>query len=100
MNLVVLVLDLYDLERMYCGIFDRGLWRSKDGGSLWEVIGVLFFFGEVFLVNVIYMRVIIVVFVFLEKGDDGNGIVYVGIELSVMFVFKNGGDSFELLIDY
>lgn len=30
-NPVALAVDPYDPERMYCGTFDRGLWRSKDG---------------------------------------------------------------------
>ncbi|CAM4165766.1 glycosyl hydrolase [Bacillus luti] len=99
-NPVALALDPYDQERMYCGTFDRGLWRSKDGGSSWEAIGTLPSFGEVFSANAIHMRAITAVSVSPEKGDDGNGIVYVGIEPSAMFVSKNGGDSFELLTDY
>lgn len=85
---------------MYCGTFDRGLWRSKDGGSSWEAIGTLPSFGEVFPANAIHMRAITAVSVSPAKGDDGNGIVYVGTEPSAMFVSKNGGDSFELLTDY
>lgn len=30
-NPVALAVDPYDPERIYCGTFDRGLWRSKDG---------------------------------------------------------------------
>ncbi|WP_131100320.1 glycosyl hydrolase [Bacillus sp. SYJ] len=99
-NPVALAVDPYDPERMYCGTFDRGLWRSKDGGSSWEAIGTLPSFGEVFPANAIHMRAITAVSVSPAKGDDGNGIVYVGTEPSAMFVSKNGGDSFELLTDY
>ena len=60
----------------------------------------LYLFGEVFPANAIHMRAITAVSVSSVKGDDGNGIVYVGTEPSAMFVSKNGGDSFELLTDY
>ncbi|WHY58679.1 hypothetical protein [Peribacillus simplex] len=40
--------DSNNVEIIYCGTFDRGLWRSVDGGSSWEAIGTLHSFGDVF----------------------------------------------------
>ena len=53
-------------------------------GSDWNFT----FFGEVFPANAIHMRAITAVSVSSVKGDDGNGIVYVGTEPSAMFVSK------------
>ena len=59
---------------MYCGTFDRGLWRSKDGGSSWEAIGTLPSFGEVFPANAIHMRAITAVSVSPAKGMTVTGL--------------------------
>ncbi len=59
---------------MYCGTFDRGLWRSKDGGSSWEAIGMLPSFGEVFPANAIHMRAITAVAVSPAKGMTVTGL--------------------------
>lgn len=73
-NPVALAVDPYDPERMYCGTFDRGLWRSKDGGSSWEAIGTLPSFGEVFPANAIHMRAITAVAVSPAKGMMVTGL--------------------------
>ncbi|MDC2865100.1 WD40/YVTN/BNR-like repeat-containing protein [Bacillus sp. BP-3] len=99
-NPITLASDPNNPERMYCGTFDRGLWRSIDGGSSWEAIGTLYSFGEVFPSNSSNMSSVTAISVSPSKGEDGNGIVYVGTEPSAMFISRDGGDSFELLTDY
>jgi hypothetical protein len=34
-----LAVDPFQPERVYCGTFGRGLWRSEDAGTTWEPIG-------------------------------------------------------------
>ncbi len=99
-NPISLASDPHHPERIYCGTFDRGLWRSIDGGSSWEPIGTLYTFSDVYQSDVVNMKSITAVSVSPLQGLDGNGIIYVGTEPSALFMSENGGDSFELLTDY
>ncbi|MFD6442818.1 WD40/YVTN/BNR-like repeat-containing protein, partial [Peribacillus sp. NPDC060186] len=99
-NPITLACDPNNPARLYCGTFDRGLWRSVDGGNSWEAIGTLYSFGYVYPLHASRMSSVTAVTVSPLKGEDGNGIVYVGTEPSAMFMSKDGGDSFELLTDY
>ena len=99
-NPITLACDPNNPNRIYCGTFDRGLWRSIDGGFSWEAIGMLPSFGDVFPDDAPTIRSVTVLTVSSHTGEDGNGIVYVGTEPSSLYVSKDGGDSFELLTNY
>lgn len=99
-NPITLANDPHNPERLYCGTFDRGLWRSRDGGSSWEAIGTLYSFGDVYPSDASSMSSITAVTVSPLKGENGDGIIYVGTEPSALFISRDGGDSFELLTDY
>ncbi|TRZ39222.1 glycosyl hydrolase (plasmid) [Niallia circulans] len=99
-NPITLACDPNNPARLYCGTFDRGLWRSLDGGSSWEAIGTLYSFGDSYSLHASKMSSVTAVAVSSLNGEDGNGIVYVGTEPSAMFISKDGGDHFELLKDY
>lgn len=99
-NPITVACDPSNPDRIYCGTFDRGLWRSVDGGSSWEAIGMLPSFGEVFPDDAPTIRSVTALTVSPHTGEGGHGIVYVGTEPSALYVSKDGGDSFELLTNY
>ena len=99
-NPITVAYDPTNPERIYCGTFDRGLWRSTDGGASWEAIGMLPTFGDVFPADTPAIRSVTALTVSSQTGKDGHGIIYVGTEPSALFVSKNGGESFDLLTNY
>jgi hypothetical protein len=34
-----IALDLLNPSRAYCGTFDKGLWKTDNGGQTWDSIG-------------------------------------------------------------
>jgi photosystem II stability/assembly factor-like uncharacterized protein len=86
-GLPVYCLDVDPLmpERVYCGTFGRGLWRSEDAGDSWRPVGEGIEYSEVMAVAVSAA----------ERGRDGVGVVYAGTEPSAIFRSEDGGDSWE-----
>lgn len=85
---------------IYCGTFDRGLWRSIDGGNSWEAVGTRFYYNEPFDSEDIHLSAITTVFVKEDGASEDFGTVYVGTEPSALFVSYDKGKSFTLLTDY
>src|SRR5687768_8289351 len=72
-------------ERVYCGTFGRGLWRSDDAGDSWRSVGE----------GITYPEVMAVAVSAAERGKDGSGVVYAGTEPSALFRSEDGGDSWD-----
>ena len=70
--------DSRRLERVYCGTFGDGLWRSEDAGRSWEPAGT----------GIPHAAVMS-----LAVGPDGR--VWVGAEPSALFVSDDGGASWR-----
>lgn len=72
-------------ERVYCGTFDRGLWRSVDAGASWEPVreGID---GAVMSVAVSAA----------ERAGE-YGVVYTGTEPSAVYRSEDGGDTWREL---
>jgi photosystem II stability/assembly factor-like uncharacterized protein len=73
-------------ERVYCGTFDRGLWRSLDAGASWEHLGE----------GVVRKAVMSVAVGGAERAGE-HGVVYVGTEPSAVYRSEDGGDSWREL---
>ncbi|MDQ3855028.1 MAG: hypothetical protein M3281_01370, partial [Chloroflexota bacterium] len=71
-------------ERVYCGTFGAGLWRTPDGGKTWSRAGE----------GVPYAEVMSVAVSPLERVD-GHGVVWAGTEPSAVYRSEDGGDSWE-----
>lgn len=71
-------------ERVYCGTFDRGLWRSADAGASWEPVGE----------GIPYAEVLSVAVSPLERAGAG-GVVWAGTEPSALFRSEDGGDTWQ-----
>lgn len=64
--------------RLYCGTFDRGLWRSVDAGASWEPVGENVVDGAIMAVAV---------------SAAEQGVVYAGTEPSAIYRSEDGGDT-------
>lgn len=71
-------------ERLYCGTFGRGLWRSDDGGDTWDPVGE----------GITYLEVMAVAVSAAERVD-GYGVVWAGTEPSAVFRSEDGGDTWH-----
>ena len=84
-------------ERVYCGTFGCGMWRSNDAGETWEPIGdpgtaIRPWNGEG-----ISRPKITAVAVSTTDRSNGYGVVYAGTELSAMFRSEDGGNTWREL---
>ncbi len=72
-------------EVVYCGTFDRGLWRSVDAGASWERVG-----------ENIEGAVMAVAVSIAERAGE-QGVVYAGTEPSAVYRSENGGETWREL---
>lgn len=73
-------------ERLYCGTFGRGLWRSTDGGASWHPLGRVFRSSQVMAVAVSS-----------TERVEGLGVVYAGTEATALYRSEDGGDTWREL---
>jgi photosystem II stability/assembly factor-like uncharacterized protein len=73
-------------EVVYCGTFDRGLWRSVDAGDSWECVGE----------DVVRDPVMAVTANAVERSGE-HGVVYVGTEPSAVYRSEDGGETWREL---
>ncbi len=73
-------------EIVYCGTSDRGLWRSADEGSSWELVGEGIIRGMVMAVAVSRSE---------RVGE--HGAVYAGTEPSALYRSEDGGETWREL---
>jgi hypothetical protein len=79
-----LAADPFRPERIYCGTFGRGLWRSADGGASWQPVG-----------DGITQQQVMSVAVSPVERAGAYGVVYAGTEPSYLFRSEDGGDTWE-----
>jgi BNR/Asp-box repeat len=78
-------------NRVYCGTFGYGLWKSDDGGETWGSI-------ENANSNISSKNVMSISVSNLERGNDNNNgfnAVYTGTEPSALYRSDDGGESWE-----
>jgi photosystem II stability/assembly factor-like uncharacterized protein len=73
-------------EMVYCGTFDRGLWRSVDAGDWWERVGE----------DVVRDPVMAVAVSAVERSGE-HGVVYVGTEPSAVYRSEDAGETWREL---
>ena len=76
--------DPHDAQRLYAGTFDRGLFRSANGGERWAPAGDGIPHGRVLSVSV-------------SPSDRAGGIgaVFAGTEPSSLYRSRDGGETWE-----
>src|SRR5258708_24505001 len=75
-----LALDRARPQRVYCGTFDRGLWRSEDAGGTWQPVGP----------GIQHESVTAVAVSVTERGGDTR-VVYAGTQPSALYRPEDGG---------
>lgn len=98
MNIISIAQDPNAKDILYCGTFDRGLWKSVDKGQNWFPIGTRFTYNSPFKHDDIHMTSITAVTV-IDTGNHHSSVL-VGTEPSALFISDDQGDSFELLTDF
>lgn len=73
-------------ERLYCGTFGRGLWRSVDGGANWQPLGKVFHSSQVMALAVSP-----------NERTSGLGTIYAGTEATALYRSDDGGDTWTEL---
>ena len=73
-------------ERVYCGVFGNGLWRSDDAGTSWRPVGEGITHNQLMSVQVSK----------LERIGD-YGVIYAGTEPTALFRSEDGGDTWREL---
>lgn len=98
MNIISIAQDPNNKDVLYCGTFDRGLWKSIDKGQTWSPIGTRFTYNSPFNKDDIHMTAVTAVTV-IDIGNNHSA-VFVGTEPSALFISYDQGNSFELLTDF
>ncbi len=99
-NPVSLAVDPHNSNIVYCATFDRGLWKTYDGGASWEAIDIAPAFGEFANPDAPASKAYTVIEVVADPEHTGHSIVYAGTEPSSIVRSTDGGYSFELLTDF
>src|SRR5262249_49337629 len=84
-------------DRVYCGTFGRGLWRSEDGGTTWKPIGDSGRAMEAYNGTGIRSAQITAVAVSPIDRCDGQNIVYAGTEPAALDRSEDGGNAWREL---
>ncbi|WP_440896546.1 WD40/YVTN/BNR-like repeat-containing protein [Amphibacillus sp. Q70] len=77
-----LAFDPHDVNRMYAGTFDHGLWISDDGGERWRIAGAGIESSRISAIAVSPVERI-----------NGRGVVWVGTEPSRLYRSEDGGET-------
>lgn len=95
---VCLAADPLKPERVYCGTFRRGLWRSEDTGASWRPVGdpVGYWMRSSFEGGITHPNVMAVAVSATERVK-GHGVVYAGTEPSALFRSEDGGETWREL---
>lgn len=97
-NPIAVTQDPIDTNIIYCGTFDRGLWKSDDSGETWIPIGTRFRNIDSFKSEDLHMTRVTSVKAY--KTKDGQSMLLVGTEPSALFVSYDQGETFELVTDF
>src|SRR5438132_9169895 len=81
-----IAVDSLHPQQVYCGTFNRGLWRSSDAGTSWKPVGE----------GITHEKVMSVAVSTTERAGD-FGVVYVGTEPSAIFRSEDGGTTWREL---
>jgi photosystem II stability/assembly factor-like uncharacterized protein len=97
LQVTCLAADPFRPQRLYCGTFRRGLWRSDDAGRSWEPVGdvgtAVTPAGETGITSSDVMSVAVSP---TERPSD-YGAVYAGTEPSALFRSEDGGTTWQEL---
>jgi BNR/Asp-box repeat len=97
MQPICVTFDPFRPERVYCGTFGRGLWRSDDGGETWEPCGSPGLYTEPLMGRGINQAIVTAIAVSPAQQANGYGVVFVGTEPTALYRSDDGGDTWTEL---
>src|SRR5215204_4341315 len=83
-GVMCLAVDPDDPLRIFAGTFGRGIYRSRDGGDVWESVGS----------GMADARVLSIAISPCDR-IDGQSVVYAGTEPSMLFRSQDDGDTWQ-----
>jgi photosystem II stability/assembly factor-like uncharacterized protein len=83
-GVMCVAVDPHDPRRIFAGTFDRGIYRSRDGGDAWESVGS----------GMADARVLSIAISPCDRVD-GQSVVYAGTEPSMLFRSQDDGDTWQ-----
>ncbi|RAL24288.1 glycosyl hydrolase [Thermoflavimicrobium daqui] len=95
MQVTCIAVDPFCSQRLYCGTFNRGLWKSDDAGQTWEAIGDPCLYTDSLDESGILHASITAIAVSPTKRIGNYGVVYVGTEPSAVFYSEDGGETWK-----
>ncbi len=100
LQVTCLAVDPFQPERVYCGTYRRGLWRSVDAGHTWLPVGDSYTqsmqSGPSAKPGIAQEDISAVAVSPIERSN-GYGVVYAGTEMSHMYRSDDGGESWQEL---
>ncbi|MDY0394631.1 WD40/YVTN/BNR-like repeat-containing protein [Virgibacillus halophilus] len=86
--------DPQNKQRLYCGTYGHGLWKSEDGGYHWKAVGKVNSYHGPNQGNGISSACITGVMVHpIKTSSNGNSIVYAGTEPSALYFSEDLGQT-------
>ena len=83
-GVMCVTVDPNDPERIFAGTFDRGIYRSRDGGDVWESVGS----------GMADARVLSIAISPCDRVN-GRSVVFAGTEPSMLFRSEDDGDTWQ-----
>jgi len=83
-GVMCVAVDPHDPRRIFAGTFDRGIYRSRDGGDVWESVGS----------GMADARVLSIAISPCDR-IDGQSVVYAGTEPSMLFRSQDDGETWQ-----
>ena len=83
-GVMCLTVDPHDPRRIFAGTFDRGIYRSRDGGNVWESVGS----------GMADARVLSIAISPCDRVN-GRSVVFAGTEPSMLFRSEDDGDTWQ-----
>lgn len=90
-----LAVDPLRPERVYCGTFGRGLWRSEDAGASWQPIAAPGAAMEPYEGTGIPWSKVMALAVSPNERNNGHGVVYAGTEPASLYRSEDGGATWQ-----
>jgi photosystem II stability/assembly factor-like uncharacterized protein len=99
LQVTCVAVDPFHPERVYCGSYRRGLWRSDDAGRSWLPIGDNEASMSSLSGGIRYTDILSVAVSASERAGE-YGVIYAGTEPSAMYRSEDGGKSWQELEEF